>query len=1396
SIRWIIFDSNATGATYISPKHFKVADGYDFSSISPPTRTGYVFDGWYTENGTQVTDAENHCISGVNTGGVRVENGKLYIDGSDVSKKLYAKWKEANTKYTVIIWKQKATDSPNLSNGEKSYDFAESISLYALTGSTVFVDSQYKQKNYVGFQYGHCDPETTTTVSGNGKTVLNVYYDRKEHTLTFKNNNNTTVKTITALYGSYIKDNFPIPGYENYIWTDQGNPQVYSYVLATIETMPDANVTFSGTYRKANETAYYYVEIDAEDASDYTTTYTFNSTLYGLYKTVEHGFYRLTYDEEYHPIEGYIRDRSWAIPYFGEPGRQSNSNQQVNDANSAPIGGYASNSNTNSITGMGINYLFYNRDTFSIKFIDSQNANQIAEVSVKYQQKLESKVPTNFSVPEGYSFSGWYADSGCTTRVFFHQPTPQEISGISNYQVCERMPATNLRVYAGWEPNWCRIEIDPNGGTLLFERDSNNNIKSLQSTFFWETYGSSTIEEYELVSRDYEEDVNGDYYYVKHDRAYYGLGDNWSAQEDSIQDRAAYYTEDRNEATDATRYKWSPNAYRYIGTYRVDPLTGKEEPYNFSEQVQGDVFLRMHWKHLETFFIKYDAGAGTLDKSDHNEVTFQMLDSNDYADHASVIVTRTVAQPPAGKNFTGWRIKNDSSGKVYYPGKSFELEAAYAEAISTVAQDGSVTVRRTITLEAVYEDLKTAEIIYDANGGEINNVNTAKNPDNAGGQVRLYPVNEEDYYSRLTTEYSVDTVENQLKVSDLLNNSAVKLSNGEGFYNHGYEFLGWSTEKDGSKNFYDKQSITTARGVDVDEPTVLYAQWAVKVYFDRNDITSGNTYYWGNGTGNDWGNGYTYDAAKKMYYTTINLNAKVGEPSYTPTSYTPTSNDTEEVFSHWSLEKQTNLNERKDAFEFNNPVTQVTIDDSKNDGRGDNCLILHACWRAPIKIPVYFVDTSNEPWVKQDTWRKDGDDTNIVLRDSTPVYLNGGTASSYANANLTSEYKFAFATTAGNGNNDYQNITDTIQITEIWYDSDDMCVKVKYSDNTIHDFDAVNNAVYLVYYKGTNIPVKYRHMENDVNRELESVNVNSNAPTTATIPIPSTDTDSYKMQDNITSPLAWANNNYNYYSFAVGKTNAANASELKVITASSTSDSDIPELQVRKKWNGYEYSLDGSDWYDCGGYDIALYTIYYDQIPTIVTLTEKTIALPEKMEEEFEYTIKITQTELKTVTRKFGYYNSNNQWRDLNTGNYVTTNNTTSEETVILEIPLSSPLELSDGESDSYVLFFSSPGDTTTNRTAYVVNGVQQTCYANNRWRDVYYQDTTTNQKISQTITINQTENTDFTTSNDAVSGDTVYNSSYTSSASNDPVTITYTNKRKLQKEVNVALSGSDKLTL
>ena len=1193
-IAWLTFATGEKGggASFVQPRSVEIDEV--ITSLSVPTWRGYTFGGWYADEDRtdyQVTDADGNVLANATLPDtLQSTNGGMKVDQDT---KLYAKWVPANTDYTVIVWMQSVTGSA------RPYDFGYSEHKTATTESTVTVDSDYTRLDYEGFHYDHCDEGKT--VAPDGSTILNVYYNRNEHIFTFKVNNKT-VKTVTALYGDRIADVFPIIGdngtsYEGYYWSDSSG-RVYTYILQTIDVMPDADVTFKGTSSGTTKTIYYYVEIDEEDAANYASTRDFNGGLYGLYKTVRHNFRFITYDEEYHPLEGYLRDRDWASPSFDTD-------------NQARIG-----------TG-NINYLYYKRETFNAEFVtDDEQINR----EIQYDQRLVKFVPDDPTPPAGHVFRGWYADDTLKVRVFFSEPTQEEIDStkdendVPQYVIYERMPAHNLRFYAAYDPIEYLVQFDPNGGKFETDPSTDN---SGYSTWFYADYEETVAEP--AASRNYIVSPRGTYYYCCQDRAYHGLGPN---EKGEGLPRNAFYTTDISLATDLSqKYEYSSGAYRYAGWYRVYD-DGREELFNFGTKVTEPITLRLHWKALGTYYIKYDPGEGKLDTNDSNEEQFEILDKHDYADGAQVVVTRTVEQPPAGKNFIGWKIKNDPTGQIYYPGGTFDFNGALSEI--EVQDDGSE--KRYMVLEAVYQTVggtMTSEADH-GTGTFLENVIK----DGSGQNVEV-PLTDAE-------KYDYDTVNGRLTVSNLVNNTKVTLSKGTGFSNGNFKFAGWNTKPDGSGTpFTDKEAegiqyyINTAP----DDPITLYAMWEVPVYFDKNNDPSLS--HWTSEGEDSWDSPYKKYVDEEggvQYYTTVLLNAKLDEPPYIPSSDRPYPD--EEMFQFWSL-RQLRLYDDNDVFYFNDtPITQELLD-------GKDHLTLYAIWDSPIRIPVHAVDSSSEILELKDEWRYPGKEIITINSNTTVEIGDEDTARSYADPKKQfpgqndPKYTFAFACVSDTKD----HVSEANKIKNIYYDRQERYTYVEYEDGRKEPFPE-GNEVYLVYYRDpAEVPIRYAEM--GTNGALTYLDTETNNSVAEAAPKTADVSNDYTMGAQVTKPREWVNNAYRYYSFAIGDRNANDASKLHIITAPSNSDGDgdRPNLHVRDTWRGFQYSTDGQTWTNAG-YNIELYVVYYDVEPSVLTLEEKTIGSRDDMDKEFTYHVTISETETEKTTTNY-YYKDGNTLRPL-----------------------------------------------------------------------------------------------------------------------------------------------------
>ena len=119
-----------------------------------------------------------------------------------------------------------------------------------------------------------------------------------------------TIKTITALYGQSIGENFPIVGTNGRTY-DQGerwmpqNSSTYNQVLIYIDTMPDESVTFH--LNEADHTTkniYYYVEALPGETGE---TVIYGGKTFVLYKHMPANYGFFTEKEDYLDFIGFTK---------------------------------------------------------------------------------------------------------------------------------------------------------------------------------------------------------------------------------------------------------------------------------------------------------------------------------------------------------------------------------------------------------------------------------------------------------------------------------------------------------------------------------------------------------------------------------------------------------------------------------------------------------------------------------------------------------------------------------------------------------------------------------------------------------------------------------------------------------------------------------------------------------------------------------------------------------------------------------------------------------------------------------------------------------------------------------------------------------------------------------
>ncbi|MDY3026892.1 MAG: InlB B-repeat-containing protein, partial [Candidatus Faecivicinus sp.] len=250
------------------------------------------------------------------------------------------------------------------------------------------------------------------TVAADGTTILNVYYDRVEFTLTFKDKNKT-VKTITEKWGKNISEYWPIVGnngktYNNGERWMPSDSSTYKEVLVYIDIMPAESFTL--TVDKANNETY--------------TMHYMKEVLPGESGTVYGG---RTFSEKVKVVANYnfVTEKEDFIDFEGFKKFSSNpsfENGRIELENGGDV------------------YFYYTRNSYLLSFYNYNTELTDKQKSVLYEDLISKhtftpKYPDGLE-PNAYSFEGWYTDQFFKNKVLD----------------TTKMPADKVMLYAKWVP--------------------------------------------------------------------------------------------------------------------------------------------------------------------------------------------------------------------------------------------------------------------------------------------------------------------------------------------------------------------------------------------------------------------------------------------------------------------------------------------------------------------------------------------------------------------------------------------------------------------------------------------------------------------------------------------------------------------------------------------------------------------------------------------------------------------------------------------------------------------------------------------------------------------------------------------------------------------------------
>ena len=396
---WVSFNSD--GGSIVDSQFVLHGDKLVLGKDTKPTKPGYTFDGWYN-------------------GLTKVENGATVTSPMNLT----AHWKAAKVNYTINYWQQKVTDDKNATDAQKTYEYVEAVTKKATTGTKI---SATNSKTYKGFKYNANNSSKDVEISGDGTTIINVYYDRVLCTVNFYAYESTgwfgggswnIIKTVTGLYGA----NLPEGAWDSSsYWTVEKGGGTGCILLTSFdfETAGYANNQGNLTTNGVVTTCNFYRQGKSGSAS----VHYYNEQADGSYKlvqTIKTGGGTLNVHEKY---AGYDLYKYTTAKNPGTSSSYWEKQEDVYDGkrlDDYPV------SIASKLKTYSLSYYNYNSVTKT-------------EKNIKYTASLksyENYTPARPSgLPEYYVFGGWYKDKACTTKFDFNT---------------EKMPNANVQIYAKW----------------------------------------------------------------------------------------------------------------------------------------------------------------------------------------------------------------------------------------------------------------------------------------------------------------------------------------------------------------------------------------------------------------------------------------------------------------------------------------------------------------------------------------------------------------------------------------------------------------------------------------------------------------------------------------------------------------------------------------------------------------------------------------------------------------------------------------------------------------------------------------------------------------------------------------------------------------------------------
>ena len=363
--------------------------------------------------------------------------------------------------YRVNYWYQKPTDEVDLADDQKTYNLIDTEVKVQNVNTAVVYDTTARETKYMKYNSAKTAADNNgKTVSGDGETVVNVYYDRPVMTITkvyynMDTNAEDHRESYRGIYGHSTKD-VPVLD-KKFRWTSPTDSQFsteniissfterYKFMVDDYHIEFHARVLAPETVRKIYA-VYHYQNIDGTWTRDMRKekslleTYSFSSFYYifGNSDSYTNVFYYYTNSEDEFTTNVDASNPDLK-PYTPNLHVDLVRNNQI-------IGDYDGD-------GVAYLHLYKKRNEFTLRFANADNNS----VRLLFGTPLNSEIsgisnpikPAN--VPAHYVFAGWYTVSSMYDKT--------KLSDKST------MPSRDMVLYAKWEEPHVKVTVEGNGAT-------------------------------------------------------------------------------------------------------------------------------------------------------------------------------------------------------------------------------------------------------------------------------------------------------------------------------------------------------------------------------------------------------------------------------------------------------------------------------------------------------------------------------------------------------------------------------------------------------------------------------------------------------------------------------------------------------------------------------------------------------------------------------------------------------------------------------------------------------------------------------------------------------------------------------------------------------------------